>query len=677
MLGEMDIIIVHSEAAKAAMKLYSGSEKFVQPIVIPHGMMPPRSVVPRAEAEKALGLNSEKKRFTLLSVGFISINKRHPLLINMVPSIISALKSASIASQIPHREFNLIIAGSDPIVRGACKSALFNSIEFTIAQMKLRNQIRIFDEFVPFERLPVFYGAADACVHMCGGSQHSSSGSVRMDLTHGMPVFVQRAELTQDLPANVVGFFDQDRDLIPLLKNAYTDNSILERMSIGATEMSRRHSWSEVAIMHVGAYFGLGVSDLRSPEPEAPSPSTDSVVTVSAKEGGTVMGSPRVAFVSRWGVQCGIATYTGQLVNALCRQGAGIICIAEEPSGLAEIPATPDIEVVRCWRGKAMDVDAMYDNIRVRRVDVVHFQHEFGIMNDARRMLQLVDAVHRGNVSIAITCHTVMPKPHNETSWFFRDFLNQVDAIVVHTQDAKNAMVDWGHTPGKVHVISHGTPEGCAVDDKARSRDILYIPNKKDLVVAVSLGFITPGKMQKETIREVIWLVREGLLDPSKFLYVVAGEPGQNNPINIMYCREIHKIVDDNRAWNYVRIVPRFIPMDELPVWYGAADFAITASHQTFFSTSGRSHQEMAYGIPSISSNARLLSDLDETRSLKFDFDEEEAYQFRFNVLAMIRDPKLRARLTVNCLKFADETSWTKISNQHIELYKTLISRKG
>ena len=673
LLHEMDIIIVHSEVAKSVMGSYPCADSFVKPVVIPHGMMQHRIIMPRMEAEKALGFRPGVGRFTVLCVGFLSMNKRQPLLLNLAPDIIKALKT--VKSIDGHREFNLIIAGSDPLIRGAGKSDLFDTMKLMIDQMKLHKQIRIFNEFVPFERLPIFYGASDACVHMCASGAISSSGSVRMDLSHGMPVFVQRAELTEDLPANVVRFFDQDKDLIPLLRDAYGDGSILKRMSDAAIEMSRTNSWKQIALMHMSAY--AGASDIRMPDLSANATETSPAISSVDKNGETTMGGPRVAFISRWGVQCGIATYTDQLANAMCQHGASVVCVAEEVGSLKQMSATPGVEVIRCWHGRSMNVDEIYTKSRLCGAQVIHFQHEFGIMNDMMRMMQLIDALHRGGVPTVVTCHTVMPRPHTDTAWFFNDFLTHVDAIVVHTQDTKNAMVEWGHNPGKIHVISHGTQTGVSVDEKARSREILYLPSRKDIIVAVSIGFITPGKMQKETIKEVIWLVREGLLDPTKFLYIVAGEPGQNDQVNVAYCREIHKIIDENRAWNYIKVVPRFVPVDELPVWYGAADFAITASHQTFFSTSGRSHQEMAYGVPSISSNARLLSDLDETRSLKFDFDDEEAYQFRFSVLAMVRDPKLRAKLARNCLKFASETSWMNVAEQHLEVYKTLINRKA
>jgi glycosyltransferase involved in cell wall biosynthesis len=218
-------------------------------------------------------------------------------------------------------------------------------------------------------------------------------------------------------------------------------------------------------------------------------------------------------------------------------------------------------------------------------------------------------------------------------------------------------------------MIPHGTPENCETPERTASRRPLYLPEDPEIVIAISLGCITKGKMQHEAIEAVIGLVRDGLVDPNRFLYVVAGEPGQGQKANILYCRKLHGLVDKAKAWNYIRIIPRFIPVSELPLWYGASDFVITGSHQTFWSTSGRAHQEMAFGMASISAEARLLADLNEYRSLKY----SSADQLRAHILRLARDPHLRATLSRRCGEFAAETSWTNIAQKHQQLYESLI----
>jgi glycosyltransferase involved in cell wall biosynthesis len=378
----------------------------------------------------------------------------------------------------------------------------------------------------------------------------------------------------------------------------------------------------------------------------------------------------KVAFVSRWGVQCGIATYTDQLSLALMRAGIEVECIAEQltPQIAPTEVQAKDVTVTRCWQGNAASYMGAYEALQKSRPNIIHLQHEFGLMPMPKAMIEILPLIKSLKVPIVVTTHTVMTPPDSR-GWFFLNFLNHVNAIVAHSDGIKKALLQWQLKPGAVAVIPHGTPENCQRPDQLEARRALYLPDDPNVTIAISLGFITKGKMQHEAIEAIIGLVRDGLIDPNRFLYVVAGEPGQGQKANILYCRKLHKLVDEAKAWNYIRIIPRFIPVSELPIWYGACDFVITGSHQTFWSTSGRAHQEMAFKMASVSADARLLADLNEYRSLKYD----STAQLRAHILRLARDPQLRSTLSRRCGEFAAETSWTNVAAKHQQLYESLI----
>jgi glycosyltransferase involved in cell wall biosynthesis len=381
----------------------------------------------------------------------------------------------------------------------------------------------------------------------------------------------------------------------------------------------------------------------------------------------------KVSFVSRWGVQCGIATYTDQLIQSLMRQkGVMCDCLAEQLIGIKEISVqSTDARFFRCWSGRQSNYEGIVRQLKKAKPDIVHFQHEFGLMDTPGALFEIIPKIRALGIGIVFTPHTVMPVP-SPKKWFFRDVLRQADAVVAHNEQMKDALTDWGLRPHCVHVIPHGTPENCAIEDRRSARKTLFLPEDPSLVVAISLGFISPGKMQHEAVEAVLGLAQEGLIDTSRFLYIIAGSPGQNDQQNVEYCRSLHQKIESARAWNFIRIIPRFIDREDLPLWYGAADFVITGSHQTFFSVSGRSHQEMAYGMPSVSSNARLLSDLNEERSLKYD----SMFQLRGHILTMVREPQLRGSMHRRCLDFAESTSWTNAAKKHIRLYEKVSSSK-
>ena len=96
----------------------------------------------------------------------------------------------------------------------------------------------------------------------------------------------------------------------------------------------------------------------------------------------------KVAFVSRWGVQCGIATYTDQLILSLEKQGINCECLAEALIGIKEIPVQSDAKFARCWNGRHGNYDGIFRRLMKSKPSVVHFQHEFAVAGGIRDRLQ-------------------------------------------------------------------------------------------------------------------------------------------------------------------------------------------------------------------------------------------------------------------------------------------------
>lgn len=243
----MDAVIVHSYKSKWIIGTYPGELK--TPVdVIQHGMLPLGKRMSRSAAEERLGIKQDKNRFTLLSIGFLTRNKKHVLL----SQIVSAMNKKEML--LPKRLF-LIIAGTPtPDDEG---EKILNSLKFAIGKLALQNDVLLLPQFVPFEELPVYYGAADMCVHFVDRSYHSSSGSIRMDLSYGMPVIAQRAELTHDLSPNTVALFRDESDFMTQLKVIARSKSRLKEMSKEAAKMTEKHSWRNTAIAHNRIYKKL------------------------------------------------------------------------------------------------------------------------------------------------------------------------------------------------------------------------------------------------------------------------------------------------------------------------------------------------------------------------------------------------------------------------------------
>jgi glycosyltransferase involved in cell wall biosynthesis len=245
LLREVDGLIVHSRMSQQVISSYPKPFDTGKVKVIPHGMLPPVPPAPREEAERALGLKSRKNVFRLLSLGFISNEKRHMAILQLV-------KEMAGMDLVAPKKLELIIAGKQP----QPAQNIVGLLKKTAKSYGLGRSVFVFDKFVPFDRLPYYYGAADLGIHMVTSSHHSASGSIRTDLSHGLPVIASRSPMTAGLSGGVVQVGSTDELLVRLQRLAKSPGE-LKKLADGATRFARRNSWGSIALRHIRLYEDL------------------------------------------------------------------------------------------------------------------------------------------------------------------------------------------------------------------------------------------------------------------------------------------------------------------------------------------------------------------------------------------------------------------------------------
>jgi glycosyltransferase involved in cell wall biosynthesis len=243
----VDGVIVHSSRAKRVLQDQFACLKIADPTPvrhIAHGMLPPQQKAGRAYSRTSLAIPMDDSTVVALALGFISRTKKHMFMLQ-------ALEAINSRSMCHPKKLFLIIAGmpdpngGDELIRLLRQMAKRSGIE---------DRLLIIPEFIPFDLLPVLYGAADLCVHVRGASQLSSSGSIRQDLSYGMPVITQRSELTEDLPNDAVMFFSGEQGLLSMLPTLVRNGGLRKRLEEHATLMARKHEWRRTAAHHMRFY---------------------------------------------------------------------------------------------------------------------------------------------------------------------------------------------------------------------------------------------------------------------------------------------------------------------------------------------------------------------------------------------------------------------------------------
>jgi glycosyltransferase involved in cell wall biosynthesis len=359
----------------------------------------------------------------------------------------------------------------------------------------------------------------------------------------------------------------------------------------------------------------------------------------------------KIGLVSTFNVECGISTYSEHLTEYYPEN---TIIFANKTRTLSDTKNQLKHKIIRCWEREG-DYKELAEEIIKNKIDIIHFQHEFGLFQNDTAFRELLQKLKQNGIKIVITLHTVfIDRRHimNRKLFILTPFINK---IIVHDRNIQDIF-------NKIEVIEHGS---MMVKAKNKEEAAKYFDISEDKIVCSIIGFISPNKGQIEAAQAVLNLRQKF---PNILLFIV-GMPVINgyHYENMEYCVRLYHSVKRMEGFNNIKIVPRFITEEEFDYYAGITDIFIENHGNTQYSTSGSSHLIMSYGKPSVSSKSIILHDLDETRSVKYNVGDIQGLSD--SIEKLILDKDLRTKLGENALKFAKETSWDKIAKKHLDLY--------
>jgi Glycosyltransferase Family 4 len=173
----------------------------------------------------------------------------------------------------------------------------------------------------------------------------------------------------------------------------------------------------------------------------------------------------RACFVSTYlPRQCGIATFTADLCQALCQgQDNTPASVMALTNAANEYQYPPEV-VFEIRQNQLRDYRLATEYINLSSMDIICLQHEFGIFGgqEGRYVLELLRGLRK---PVVTTLHTVLCEPTPA----YRDALLSVarlsDHLVVMNSKAIQILHDVYHiAPEKVSLLHHGVPEAPFVD---------------------------------------------------------------------------------------------------------------------------------------------------------------------------------------------------------------------
>jgi glycosyltransferase involved in cell wall biosynthesis len=266
--------------------------------------------------------------------------------------------------------------------------------------------------------------------------------------------------------------------------------------------------------------------------------------------------------------QCGIATFTSHLSEAIAEAHAGIDCFVlamNEPGQRRAYPERVRFEIAESDVASYLRAA---DYLNINDVDVVCLQHEYGIFG-GKAGGHVLALLRELRMPIVTTLHTILASPNPQQRGVMNEIVALSERLVVMSAHGAALLRDTYQVPAeKIDWIPHGIPD---VASAGLSKDRLGVSGKS---VILSFGLLSPNK----GIEYVIDAMPAIVARYPDTVYIVVGA---THPHVREQQGETYRLMLENRAERlgvgpHIIFHNRFVSQGELNEFLGAADLYVT-----------------------------------------------------------------------------------------------------
>ena len=378
---------------------------------------------------------------------------------------------------------------------------------------------------------------------------------------------------------------------------------------------------------------------------------------------------PEILFITSFPPrECGIATYSQDLINALNNQFEDSftcsICALESKTEQHKYRKQPKY-ILNTDSPNSFIKTAFLIN-KDDRIKAVVMQHEFGFFaKKETEFKQLFDTI---NKPIVFVFHTVLPNPDVALKNKVEHMSIIASAIVVMTNAAALVLKkEYKVASSKISIIQHGTH---LVPPLNREKLKKYYQLSGKMVLS-TFGLLGRSKSIETTL--------EALPDVSaKFPDVLFLVLGKTHPSVVrnegeQYRNMLEDKVKELKIENHVRFVNEYLQLPTLLEYLQLTDIYLFTSKDPNQAVSGTFSYAVSCGCPVISTpiphGKEVLAD-----NNGFIIDFESPAQLSSAILTLLNNKKLRAEISSNSFHKMASTAWQNSAISHALLFEQLTS---
>ncbi|MDW5551451.1 glycosyltransferase family 4 protein [Methanosarcina sp.] len=356
--------------------------------------------------------------------------------------------------------------------------------------------------------------------------------------------------------------------------------------------------------------------------------------------------------------ECGIATFTSDLLNSVLRESNDVHCEVIVLSDSSEAYNYPDEVVFQIQRDRIEDYYLAADYINQSGADVVCLQHEFGLFGgDAGDYIfALLSGI---NKPVITTMHTVIREPEPEYRVSTEKLIRYSEKLVVMSQSAVDMLKYIYKVPeDKIELIFHGVPD-YPFNNCSKYKKML---NLKGAPLILTFGLLS----QNKGIESVLEALPEVVSQYPDLIYLVLGatHPMVKKIKGESYRHYLENKVSELGLENNVVFHDKFVEKKELCNYILASDIYASPYLSREQVVSGALTYAMGMGKAIVSTPYWYAQEmLSENRGLLVDFGDNDG--FKKSLLYLIENPEECNGMRKKAYDFGRKMTWENVGKEY------------
>jgi glycosyltransferase involved in cell wall biosynthesis len=376
---------------------------------------------------------------------------------------------------------------------------------------------------------------------------------------------------------------------------------------------------------------------------------------------------PQLLFISSFPPrQCGIATYTHDLIEALkTHYQSSFLCVhcaLESRTEKHTYPAEPQF-ILNTDKPNAFVKTAFKIN-RNENIQLIIIQHEFGFYH--RHEADLILMLENLNKPIVTVFHTVLPQPSEQQKLHVQHLARLSDSLIVMTHHAKQLLIsEYQILSATIAVIPHGTHLIAPVQIEVLKKKH-QLPQR---LILSTFGLLSSSK----SIETTLFALPNILAAIPDTLFLILGKTHPSIIIQEgeVYREYLESIVESLGLEDHVRFVNEYIALPTLLEYLQLSDLYIFTSKDPNQAVSGTLSYAISAGCPVLSTPIPHAVEV-ITKSPHAFFDFENPKQLATAAIELLSNLSLRQQISQESLTKMASTAWPNAAIKHVHLFQRI-----